>query len=84
MKKTYVWSKERGLRTLKEGISFEHYREKYPTAKKVKKPPTMNTLQKWVCDGVAKSIDGCRVEPNGTCIHGYPSWLLVTFVGDRK
>jgi hypothetical protein len=28
-------------------------------------------------DGVVKAQDGCRVEPDGHCEHGSPSWLLV-------
>jgi len=24
----------------------------------------------------AEAIDGCRVEPDGTCPHGAPSWLI--------
>lgn len=26
--------------------------------------------------GVVEALDGCRVEPDGTCKHNYPSWLL--------
>lgn len=77
MEKQYVWSKERGVRCLKEGIYFETYKEKYPSAIKVKKPPTMNTMMKWEMDGVARATDGCKVEPDGTCSHGHKSWLLV-------
>lgn len=38
--------------------------------------PTINTLMKWSYDGACDAVDGCRVEPDGTCPHGYPSWLL--------
>lgn len=38
--------------------------------------PSLKTLERWVYDGVAKATDGCRVEPDGTCPHGKPSWLL--------
>lgn len=24
----------------------------------------------------AEATDGCTVEPDGTCPHGYPSWLI--------
>lgn len=41
-----------------------------------KKPPTLNTLRKWVFDGVAKSVLGKTVEPDGYDEHGSPSWLL--------
>jgi hypothetical protein len=40
------------------------------------KPPSVATMTKWVCNGVAKATDGCKVEPDGTCPHGKPSWLI--------
>ena len=40
------------------------------------KVPSLNTLERWMADGVAKATDGCRVEPDGHCPHGKPSWLL--------
>ena len=76
MAKIIVWSKERGVRTLKEGVSVDSYRAKYPSVIVVKRVPTVATMEKWVSDGVARSIDGCRVEPDGECEHGYPSWLM--------
>ncbi len=45
-------------------------------AKPSKKPPSQKTLERWSMDGVAKAVDGCKVEPDGTCPHGSPSWLL--------
>lgn len=27
--------------------------------------------------GIAEAEDGCRVETDGRCPHGYSSWLLV-------
>jgi hypothetical protein len=27
-------------------------------------------------DGGCEATDGCFVEPDGTCEHGQPSWLL--------
>jgi hypothetical protein len=44
---------------------------------KTMKEPSIKTLQKWADDGVAKATDGCKVEPDGKCIHGAKSWLLV-------
>ena len=44
--------------------------------KKVKKQPSIKKLERWVFDGVAEATDGCRVEPDGTCEHGKPSWLV--------
>jgi len=39
--------------------------------------PEWQTLQKWQYEGVARTPDGCRVEPDGICQHGYKSWLLI-------
>ena len=44
--------------------------------KSAKRPPSLRTMEKWSMDGVAKATDGCRVEPDGHCPHGKPSWLL--------
>lgn len=40
------------------------------------KEPSVQTMERWSNDGVAKALDGCRVEPDGTCPHGFPSWIL--------
>ena len=72
-----VYSIERGLRTLKDPELFKQYREDYPSAIKVKSVPSMATMTRWHRDGVCKTTDGCKVEPDGTCSHGYPSWMLV-------
>ena len=40
-------------------------------------PPTMATMQHWADNGYALATDGCKVEPDGYCPHGCPSWLLV-------
>ena len=40
-------------------------------------PPSLNTLEKWVSDGVAKTPTGQRVEPDGFGPDGSPSWLIV-------
>ena len=39
-------------------------------------PPDLETLETWMDEGVCETTDGCVVEPDGICIHGYPSWLL--------
>lgn len=44
--------------------------------KKAVKIPNLKTLMKWNDAGVAKATDGCRVEPDGKCPHGHPSWLV--------
>jgi len=64
------------VRKLKEGVDINDYFAKHPDAYKVCKPPTMEEMEEWVSDGVAEAVDGCRVEPDGTCQHGKPSWLL--------
>ena len=38
--------------------------------------PSVRMLIKWENQGYCNATDGCRVEPDGTCEHGYPSWLL--------
>ena len=73
--KLTVYTRERGVRTLKTGISLAKYQEKYPTAIKVRKP-SIKTLETWDRDGYCKTIDGCKVEPDGQCSHGYGSWLI--------
>ena len=39
-------------------------------------PPDLATLEGWMDEGVCETTDGCVSEPDGVCIHGYPSWLL--------
>lgn len=39
--------------------------------------PSMRSLEKWSSDGVAKSVGGKRVEPDGHDENGAPSWMLV-------
>jgi hypothetical protein len=39
--------------------------------------PSLEELQHQVEeDGGCEATDGCVVEPDGTCEHGQPSWLL--------
>lgn len=38
--------------------------------------PDDELLGLWVVDGIAEATDGCPIEPDGVCEHGYPSWLL--------
>ena len=42
-----------------------------------KNSPTINTMEKWTENGVAKSVSGQTVEPDGWDSKGNPSWLLV-------
>ena len=47
---------------------------KWPAPKRPQ--PSPQTMTKWICDGVARATDGCRIEPDGSCQHGYPSWFI--------
>jgi len=38
--------------------------------------PSYATMERWMSEGIAKATDGCRVEPDGTCLHGCHSWLI--------
>lgn len=38
---------------------------------------TPSRLEKMVYEGISTCCDGCRVEPDGMCPHGYRSPLLV-------
>lgn len=71
-----VYSKERGLRRLIPGATLKSYKAKYPSAIRVK-IPSIKTLEKYSYEGIAKTPCGCRVEPDGECSHGNPSWLIV-------
>ena len=39
--------------------------------------PDDETLRAWADDGGCKATDGCWVEVDGHCPHGYPSWAIV-------
>ena len=78
-----VWSETRRVfGVLKQDVTFEQYKVKWPDAVRItdtqyKKKPSVKVMTKWMMDGVAKATDGCRVEPDGVCSHGHPSWLLL-------
>lgn len=39
--------------------------------------PSKSTLEHMYYEGgLTRATDGCLVAPDGTCPHGYPSWLL--------
>lgn len=38
--------------------------------------PSLAQLMQWDEEGYALATDDCPVEPDGTCPHGHPSWLL--------
>lgn len=39
--------------------------------------PSNREMEKWAFDGVCETPDGCRTEPDGSCPHGYKSWLIL-------
>lgn len=43
----------------------------------INKPPSLRTLERYSCDGIAKTVTGERTEPDGYGSNGAPSWLLV-------
>ena len=51
--------------------------ESLPTVVSGFKMPSEKTLEKWSFDGVAQSVTGKKVEPDGIGPDGAPSWLLV-------
>lgn len=37
--------------------------------------PSFDELVEYENEGSCPAIDGCEVETDGTCEHGFPSWL---------
>jgi hypothetical protein len=46
-----------------------------PRAKRTK-APSIETMEEWMMEGIGEALDGCTVEPDGTCEHGSPSWMV--------
>ena len=65
-------------RAIKPGITLSYMQAKYPERdiRECMTPPSMSTMGRWVSHCYARALDGCRVEPDGTCEHGFPSWLI--------
>lgn len=40
------------------------------------KQPPLGELKEQLDNGIVDATDGCRVEPDGVCCHGHPSWAL--------
>ena len=39
--------------------------------------PSEETLMSWLMDAeYPEATDGCIIEPDGTCEHGQPCWML--------
>jgi hypothetical protein len=69
------------LAALKPGVVLATYLRKEAEAGRKASPckgvpPSLATLKQWTSDCVARATDGCRVEPDGVCDHGHPSWML--------
>lgn len=47
-----------------------------PLTEAALEPPDIETLLQWEAEGGCEATDGCWCEPDGTCPHGHPSWLL--------
>lgn len=39
--------------------------------------PSFEDIREQMFDGVCETPDGCWVEPDGHCPHGYPAWPLI-------
>jgi hypothetical protein len=39
--------------------------------------PDVETLEEWQVEGGCGALDGRWVEPDGTCPHGKPIWLVL-------
>ena len=50
--------------------------EKNAYPKPTRENPSTDELQRWFDLGVCEATDGCEIEPDGICIHGYPSWYI--------
>ncbi len=53
-----------------------HKEEGGPLSARSPRRPTLAQLIRWESQGICEATDGCTVEPDGTCPHGRPSWLL--------
>ena len=76
--KRYAYRKGQ-LRTLKTGIDLDAYQRDHPDAYILRagtKLPCDAKLERWISDCVCPALDGCRVETDGICQHGLPSWLM--------
>jgi len=64
------------LESVNIGVYIMHERKNRQWPKPVDEPPNDDELQDMMFDGVVEATDGCEVEPDGVCPHGYPSWLI--------
>jgi len=64
------------IRTVKPEFEAGYFTNHPDAIKITTKEPSIQTLDKWSNDGGCKALDGCKVETDGHCAHGAPSWLL--------
>jgi len=68
---------------IKEGITVEQYIAKRKMDEQEGKliigitPPSYKKLERWVSEGICETPCGCITEPDGECVHGNKSWLLL-------
>jgi len=73
-KSIYVFRSNRVIK-IKDGINLNILKEsgyfiKHPDIIVCSSnPPSVATMEKWVENGIARAIDGCKVEPDGICAH---------------
>jgi hypothetical protein len=73
------------FRLVKDDVTVDQLKEKLGKHHEIilhkVKVPSIRTLEKYAWDGIAKTpVCGCRVEPDGYCPHGRPSWLILLFL----
>ena len=51
---------------------------KHQTKRRARKTrrPSVATMERWMWEGIARAVDGCRCDVDGCCEHGSPSWLI--------
>lgn len=61
-------------------VTVDNSREYKLRITSIKKPPSLKTLEKYVMDGISRSVSGAKVEPDGKDADGWASWLMVVGV----
>lgn len=80
--RTVVYERPNGvwhLGRIKAGLDINEVLRRHPDWKRVtRKPPTLVTVaRRAALSETNYATDGCKVEPDGVCQHGHPSWALV-------
>lgn len=72
---TYLEGEEDDVELVeKEDNSWRENSKKWP--RPTASEPTVEEFTDYVMNGGDTATDGCAVEPDGVCEHGYPSWML--------